>query len=295
MRQPDFSNTLFPDWQPKAFPVWIDRLPRDARYVFQNRASMMPNAVDQMFDDNLDQLVPIVLCEGSVPAARAAIGKSGWKAMHKSSLSTNVMRARLRLLHQMEWKDIVTIRPCHLRFVNRHVSIRGKQTWTHRPAIRYAAQKAPSKDAAHILQLYSDAEVMGVAVNFKWSLTRLKKEHDLAALRLKLDKTDSIPFARPMLCHIDGLSFDRLISEQAVAAEGITQRHCVGSYAGQARRGTVYLFKVDGAERATLSIEIYKGHCALQQIYKMANRKVRPQTRAAAQKLVRFVNRYGVL
>ena len=91
--------------------------------------------------------------------------------------------------------------------------------------------------------------------------------------------SSSKPWAKPCQIDVDGFTFDRLISDRDVHAEGATQRHCVASYTYQASIGRIFIFKITGRERATLSFFKKDG---IDQIKGFANAAVSKTCRRAA-------------
>lgn len=288
------ENSLYPDWKPKPYPAWIKKLPRDLEYLFASAYTINGRTGEQIEADGIGQLLPIVLAErATVAETRKIVGKAIWKQLHKSTLATNVKRAKLRIRSGMNWSDIMRIRPCHLGDVYRRAS-RFKSAemvvseW-------FAAEKAPPREYAATVNMFCDTERMGVRVNEKWSYLRLKKEHDKAARAIKLVGVPTAKWAADMTCIIDGFTFTRLVSDAQIVSEGIEQRHCVGTYARGASNGGFFLFAVDGHERATLLLAWGGGQgLEIAQLYRACNKRVSADCRAAAKKLAKFITEFGV-
>lgn len=101
--------------------------------------------------------------------------------------------------------------------------------------------------------LARDTLRMGGQPNPKWSLRRLREEHDRLARGLTSKHSNTVPFAEPWSIEIDGFTFRRLISDYDFAEEGQTMHHCIGGYATRARRGDETAFAITGDERASVS------------------------------------------
>ena len=100
--------------------------------------------------------------------------------------------------------------------------------------------------------LAHDARRMGAKIDPRWSLRRLREEHDRQALEWARAKSDPTPWAEPWSCEMDGFTFTLLNSADDFSAEGATQRHCVASYARDAKTGRCIVMRIDGKERATV-------------------------------------------
>jgi hypothetical protein len=296
----NLSDTLFPDWTPPEFPAWMARLPGEMRYRFVCQFSLMQKTVVELQSDGLENLLPIALVEGEKPKdLRKRIGKAGWRVLHHSKTRTNVMRTKIRAKHGLDWSEILSVRPCNLNFLF------GRRRITD--ASMFAARKAPLGQVRDVVTAYIDTMSMGVEVNPEWSVNRLMKEHDRAALQIKTKGKDKTPWARKMVCRIDGFVFERLVSEYEIVAEGVQQRHCVGSYAQNAKTGGILLFSVSGPHRATLEIasssrwivenRSTKRHrrWGVHQLKGFANTSVPRRCRIAANKLAAFITSNGVL
>lgn len=242
--------TLYPDWTPPKYPQWLEKMKRGpVKSVFANRLHYNARKVRQADADGIDQLVPIIIAAEAEPAdLRRELGSGVWKKIHHATQATNGKRATiwLHFLGKKPWSEIVEIKPCHLGSVLN--SIKRNEQWT---SVYYAGTRASSGRFHQTEMLYRDAARMGVQINPKWSLTRLRKEHDAASLKAALRKASSTPWAKPWSTSVDGFKFERLISDQDFAYEGLSQRHCVASYARTAKRGDLVVFRVTGADRAT--------------------------------------------
>lgn len=244
--------TLYPDWTPPKYPAWLEKMARGpVRSAFTNRWHYNSRKVQQADADGLENLVPIIIATEREPAElRREMGGAVWKKIHHATQATNGKRAEIWLqsLGKVPWSEIVQIRPLNLRHVRQYVY--ANEAW---PVLRYAGERAGRGEFYQVTMLYRDTVRMGVPVNPEWSLKRLKKEHDAAALKAALEKADPTPWAEAWVNSFDGYKFERLISDQDMAYEGICQRHCIASYKNRARNGSVVVFRVTGKDRATFA------------------------------------------
>lgn len=135
-------------------------------------------------------------------------------------------------------------------------------------------EKASRGQFSEVLMLLGDAQRMGVEINLKWSINRLRKEHDKAALRLALERSDPTPFAQKWTTDVDGYHFERLISGTDFSQAGISMRHCIASYQANARHGDLVVLKVTGPERATFAFRRNVNETRWQELQDFANSKV---------------------
>lgn len=285
------ADSLYPNGQPVCYPEWFSVAKSGEVAAWQSKFAFFAGHLQQCDVDDLFQLGPYLLVAKPLSEARKLIGKAHWKIAHKSTARQNAMRV---LIHQrnpsLTWAQIFSVDPKCLSDVARVA--RGAPRFVE--AALFAGRNTGNGRFKVIANYYLDAMQMGVSVNDRWSVGRLIKEHDKAAERISVGDSSSVRFASRMVCHIDGFRFERLVSERAIKADGYQQRHCVGAYAPRAASGRLLLFQVDGPARATLSLVRKGKKWEIWQFYGFANRRVSKSAKAAGQKLVWFVNRYGV-
>ncbi|MEL6573138.1 MAG: hypothetical protein AAFQ64_15860 [Pseudomonadota bacterium] len=252
---------------------WIKRLPADGKAWFLRHGERLQEAVASAQEDATDQLVPIMLAEGSaVPALRAALGRATWRKFHHASEATNLLRALvwMRFQGEVTWSEIAALPPEHLR------SCRNAFDW---PTGRYAAHHAPAGQFHKFAMLYRDVVKLGVAPKAHWTPTRLRRERDRLFRKAKIAEANPELWASKTQYCVDGFTFTLLCSDRALVAEGISMRHCVASYIDAARADLSRVFVCTGPERATLRIDRDGGF----ELRGFANAEVsQPCARAAA-------------
>ena len=274
------NGGLYPDWKVPALPKWAMQAPKPLRGLIVSRASLHRNKILQCEADGIEQVAPIVaIAEQNPSELRRTFGKAVWRAIHHSSSATNANRAYLFALGlgREPMSAIVQYRPCHLKqLVKSTITRSGLHL---RDAPRFAGQFAAPGQFWDIVRLYEDTVRMGVAVNPSWSLNRLKREHDVAAMEAAAGNHSAEPWAAPYQKEVNGLLFTRLISDRDFAAEGILQRHCVASYRRDAATGRIIVFSISGDARATYAFT-RTGHDV--DLKGFANSKVPSEVAAAA-------------
>lgn len=245
---------LYPEWKAPVLPDWVNKAPKGIRQIMASRFSHHRAKVALCEQDGIAQIAPIVASTEKTPEElRKELGKAVWKKIHHASPTTNARRAYLWMygLGMTPLSEIVEYRPCHLAHL---LEVRKRfQRAEFANCTVYAAKFAPPRLFGEISNMYRDAERMGVTVNPAWSLNRLKREHDSAALRDAISKTSDKRWADPARYEVDDLLFIRLVSDRDLSVEGLMQRHCVASYSGSAKTGKLFVFSVSGDERATFA------------------------------------------
>ncbi|MGR3481636.1 PcfJ domain-containing protein [Salipiger marinus] len=248
-------TALYEDWTAPVMPSWVDRAPKGIKLIVASRFSHHKQKVLTCQSDGLPQIAPIVAAMEKSPAElRKELGKAVWRKIHHSTETTNARRAYLWLfsMGRLTMAQIIEFRPCHLPKLVSGLKVSSLNLG---PAHIYAGKFAPPGLFDEIAILYRDTQRMGIAVNPEWSLTRLKREHDAAALADAMKKTDQTPWAVPYRAEVDGLLFVRLTSDRDLSVEGLIQRHCVASYSVYAKRGVFFIFSISGDERATYAFD----------------------------------------
>lgn len=271
----DLSKTLFPDWAPPKYPKWLQRMRGDEQYAMTSRFSLMTDAVSQAQNDSLKQLVPIITVSEKWPSAlRKEMGKAVWKAYHHATEATNVKRARIWMYFNgaVSWEEIAQIKPVHLGCA---VMDMRRAEWS---IILYAGSKADRDQYSGIFMLWRDTVRMGLDPNPAWSVKRLKREHDALALEAAMRQHSGQIWAKPFVFEHKGYRFERLISDLDMAQEGLSQRHCVASYTGDAKRGDYVVLRITGKERATFGF----GRNYYDELKGFANSEVSKDCRAAS-------------
>lgn len=228
--------------------------------------------------DGIEQVAPILLVMGCHPSeARRRVGKSVWKHVHHSPLALNVDRANVMLRTKIRLSDVIEFPSGALR------EVMSKARATSEAAVTAAGVISTNRTQfREAVMLAHDTIRMGGEINRAWSMRRLREEHDRLALEWARAKSDPTPWAEPFSATVDGFTFTMLNSGADFSAEGATMRHCVASYAMDAKAGRYIIMRIDGKERATVR---FGGHpVRVQEVRARFNARVSPACAAACDK-----------
>ncbi len=279
--QQDMSRTLFPEWKPVLPPQWFIQQGLMKSTVLLGRWRRMNGTIKQAEADGIDHVVPMLLAfNATVPEARAMVGRKVWREIHRSTLNQNAHRAGAMYNLKFSLSEAMQIPAKHSRHF---VTLARNYTF---PAALFSLKSDKLKQRETISIVARDFIRMGGVLNPEWSVSRLKREHDAKAIEGLLEKADSTPFLKSWFGDFDGYSFSLLCSEADFAIEGITQRHCVKSYARSSKRGDIVVFRVMGPERATASFGTRQRYSMDSQIKGFANSEVSDDCHAAAHKAI---------
>lgn len=227
-------------------PNWMfcGPLSKASRLLYRNSI-----LVRQAEKDGIPQVAPILAVFGSDPhALRQRFGKSAWRKLHHSELRHNVLRAAIKVHTRIPFEAIFEIPEAALREAIGMVKANGDAAVTE--AIRFAKNRSQMRES---VMLVKDFTRMGGEINPKWSLNRLRKEHDMKARQWALRWSSPEPFAPAFSREIDGFIFTRMVSLADFAAEGCAMHHCIASYGNRAKHGRETAFRIEGRERASVS------------------------------------------
>lgn len=198
--------------------------------------------------DGIEHVAPVLLELRCPPdEARRRVGKSVWKKAHHSPLSLNVARANVMIRSRIGLPDLIEFPSGALR------EVLSKASQTSDVAVTVAGLIARNRtEFREAVMLVHDTQRMGGNVDRRWSLRRLREEHDRQAINWARAKSDPTPWGEPFSETVDGYTFTLLNSGADFSAEGSVMRHCVASYARDAEDGRYIIMKIDGPERATV-------------------------------------------
>lgn len=265
----------------KAFqaPRWCHRMGYATSGQVYNFINKYAGLIVRAQEDGIENVAPILLALRSDPqAARIRVGKGVWKKIHHSDLYLNIARANVLLRSRITLPDLIEFPPGSLREVL--AKIRATNETVVIVAGRISKNRTEFREA---VMLVKDAIRMGGEPKNTWSLRRLREEHDRRALALALAKSDPTPWYEPWSCEVDGFLFSLLRSHADFAAEGATQRHCVASYARDAKARSCLVMRIEGRERATVRF----GGCPIkvQEVRARFNGPVSKACRRACEKI----------
>lgn len=212
--------------------------------LIKARASLIARA--QM--DGIEHVAPVLLALGCSPAdAKKRVGKAVWRKVHHSDLSLNVARANVMIRSRIKLADLVEFPNGALREALSNVRKTDEDT-----VIAAGLIARNRTEFRHAVMLVHDAKRMGGDIDRRWSLRRLREEHDRRAAEWARAKSDPTPWGEPWSCEMDGFRFRLLNSFADFSEEGHTMHHCVASYAQDAKSGRYIIMRIDGRERATV-------------------------------------------
>ena len=198
--------------------------------------------------DGIENVAPILVALRCTPAeARKRAGKAVWRKIHHSPLRVNVARAYVLMRSRILLHDLIEFPTGALR------EVCTKSKATSEAAVTVAGLIARNRtEFREAVMLAHDTMRMGGTPDPKWSLRRLREEHDRRAAEWARAKSDPTPWGEPWSCEMDGFRFRLLNSFADFSEEGHTMHHCVASYAQDAKSGRYIIMRIDGRERATV-------------------------------------------
>jgi hypothetical protein len=233
------------DWRA---PQWAYSLGYASRSQVLKLVNIHAGLIRRARLDGIEHVAPILLALRCNPEeAKRRVGKSAWKQIHHSPLELNVARANILLKTRIRIADLLAFPKGALREVVSKASVTSEAAVTAAGLI--AKTRAEFREA---VMLAHDTTRMGGTIDTSWSLRRLREEHDRRAMEWARAKSDPTPWREPFAATQDGYTFTMLNSAADFAVEGRAQRHCVASYAADAKRGRCIVFRIEGPERATV-------------------------------------------
>lgn len=278
-QDPRIASSLYPEWDPGPgeLPSWVKTFGLKRYKPICARVRGSAKQIAQAEADGLPQLGPIIATFAKPPhEIRKEIGKGQWRRIHNSTLTQNVNRLALRLIGGWSWDEAMTW-PDYIKRALPYLQPQRLTRGVLLPACRLSRDRP---DFLDIVLRARDVQRMGGLPSPDWSRRRLKHEHDVLARLQTIKTSDPTPWAEPWDFSVDGYHFELLISETALAIEGIQQSHCVRSYANACRAGREVVCRITGHERATCSWSYERFERP--QVQGAFNRRVSDDCRAAA-------------
>jgi hypothetical protein len=115
-------------------------------------------------------------------------------------------------------------------------------------------------DCHYFMDSCKMARTLGKKVNCKWSLKRLKDEHDTWAriignIVLDCEETYDLAIRPEFLAFAEFTGYRLLMTNKDMLIEGMMQNHCVGTYIDKVNKGDCAIFSIEGY---TLQVGIEK-------------------------------------
>ena len=243
------------------------------------RAHAVLPHVNEAERDRLHHLIPIILTFTASPQAiRAKIGRGAWRRVANNAISRNLLIMNATLRCRLDRQD-----EAFSRLLDMPSGVMRGIHYAIGEAEMIAARITPKKRPREFQQtahLVEDTRRMVLPGEFNphWGLARMRQEHEAATRMIMQRRYSSKAFA-PEWAFQEGPYIATLLTSQAdIATEGEVQHHCVASYARSASHGECAILRIEGKERATLSV--VRG--AIQQVYGACNRPVSDECRAFA-------------
>lgn len=243
------GQEFFPDLpKPWRAPGWFVDL---GYYRSRQIGKMVQTQIDRVAraqQDGIERVAPILVALRCDPAeARRRVGKAVWREVHHSDLHVNVARARILMRTRITLPDLIRFPQGAL------TEVLAKVERSSERAVTVASLVARNRtEFRQAVMLAHDTIRMGGDPDPKWSLRRLREEHDRRAMEWARQKSDPTPWGPGFTCEVDGYRFTLLNSGADFALEGNTMKHCVASYREDARAGRYRIMKIEGPERATV-------------------------------------------
>lgn len=244
------GNHLYPDWAGPAvaLPAWVSQygLSRFKPLISRVYASA-PKWV-QADADGIANVTPIIVRYNLHPhQIKEQIGGEYWKRIHHAKLKTNLDRMVMMMVAGWSLDEAMLFPEKEQK----------RGLWLTKaekgPALLACNLAEKRGELLEFLTMATDLRRMGGVIDPGWGRKRLKREHDAAAIKMMMERSDPTPWAKPWFCDVGAYSFRLLTSEAELAIEGITQRHCCRSYAKDCRTGKEVVMQIEGPERATCS------------------------------------------
>lgn len=239
--------------------------------------------VQRAEEDGLFHLVPAIVIFGSDPQGiRKEVGPATWRRIASNSQTRNMrLMQRAQYINNDVKSDFVSLLDFPSGVLLGVQSINDESKVASRLATRKTRQGY--EQTFHVVR---DAmRMIGADFNKDWSLKRITEEHDKAVTAQRTKTYSDKRFAADWAWERDNFRAELLTSPLAIAVEGGTQHHCVGSYWREARDGGYAVFKVTGKERATIGAYKREGAWILDQVYGACNAPVSVSCRDFAYKV----------
>jgi len=260
------------------------------------RAITRIDLVQQAVKDNTLNLLPLMIRMGmDTQELKRHFGKGTWKKLSKTSKSRMMYLSQYLEVEDVSAREWVDVRTCMLRAAS----------GLHHDVELIAAKIAPKVGTLRdteilVYDTINMARRLGETYSTKWSYRRWNEAHAEFTKGFYTKKYSDKPFTEVVSYEEGPYTFTLLNSKAAIAIEGSTMRHCVGSYADYASTGRYAVFKVEGKERATLGLRKPTGMGStmlgmglyFDQCYGQFNSMVSEELREAAYKVVDKHNDY---
>lgn len=228
------------------------------KIVKENKAIL-----DQALKDGQKNITPILNLLGKTPKeAKEMLGKGLWKSLCGNTFSRNLKIAEK--VFSLSYRYPVQF----LQGVLKHLQSLPTTLIPHRMSEQFGisvvanTMKGKWKNTAEVgrtVGFVNETVLMfrrvyghdpdGIS---KWSLRRIKEEHDRLVLGIHKQKAsvdnfqwfENMPHQFPLICGEGEVKAYLLTSEAEIKEEGIAQKHCVGYYAKQAAMGNTLIYSL---------------------------------------------------
>ncbi len=253
----------------KFYEAFVKPIPNDIRLKFcfganrnisRNKLEAVTSnlaLIKQAISDNNVNIIPfILLFEKDTSELKSLLGSFVWKTLCKNSLSRNKMLAdyvKRHVGHKKEnlkaetLKDIINVPTTLLGTWNINVdpkcliflSLNCKGSWSKRKTLEPVVQLYYDTDRL----LNNDKDI------FKWSLRRLREEHETIVRKAMAAEYSTAMFEWADKLNIGefgykGYTVRPLLSAFEIGVEGTSMRHCAGGYATHSAQGRYLVFSV---------------------------------------------------
>lgn len=262
----------------------------DNRLVY--RAHQVLPYIKEAERDGLHHLIPAIAAFGKSPSdIRKEIGPATWRRIAHNSRTRNrkllQTAARPQIMNMLAANFVAL-----LDFPSGVLSaVLDPSSVDYAVAARVCERKTFMGLEAAYHMVVDAHRMIGEAFNPNWSMSRIKHEHDRAAVERIKTKYSDKSFVGAWSTVVDGYTFTLLTSPLEIGLEGASQHHCVGSYVHEAKSGKYRVYRIEGPERATLGLYVRgPNFWAVDQVYGACNQAVSEKCRDAAFKVAKAIS-----
>ena len=231
------------------------------------------NLLTQAVKDGQKNILPIIAYVGETPQElRKSFGKGMWKKLCANTQHRN----KLIIRSPLPWDSAASLDSGALKFSNRASAAHWVKNMCKLP---YA--KMRSLEGQQLVNLFIDtkhmAQMDGQPFNPSWSKLKMQEKHNEymtiaqreadarrkerdEAYRLRVERLEKADLSKvypQTTFEKDGVVATILTKYEQIKEEGITMRHCVGTYAENAINGTYAVIHMSGDdEETTLGLSV---------------------------------------
>lgn len=277
--------------------LWIKPVEKHLKtYAFSYAGKIAPNKVirlhenkrliEQAEKDKLDNIIPFIYVSGKSPKElKEVFGKCLWKRLCKNSKTRNVLIGKIWMnneeyINQTQTKEIISTLN---QFPSKYLKRGFRSPYNFDDGGLYCIR---NKMPSNFQYFYNDtkrmANQLGETFNSKWSPRKIKEKHEEFTSKINEKKysKDTYPAVKDIAKRFTNKEFTAELLQSAydIYTEGVSMRHCVGSYAGDVANGDYLVYSIrdkDNNRYSTLGIRKDRDNkWVFDQHYKYKNKQV---------------------